>query len=292
MNKHIRRLAVGALSAGLLFTSVCSAAVLGDMDSDGGVSSADARTILRAAVGLDTLNETQRAAADMDTDGLITAADARLALRTAVSLQLRREGVFADQYAVLQSGEYCAEVSMGGKDGVPLTYARKGNTAYIRFSMEGIELSLLTDGERLLILDEKERMYADFAEVLELMGDELTGNDMLPLGDLLNLEEALFGDSLRPLSEADDAQQTVIDGVSYTDYVFLNGTGAMRVRMQGARLSEIITLDARGRIESDTFFSSVSAVLPAGPFTAAETYTETDDPLLILLPLFSGLMEE
>ena len=64
--------------------------VMGDLDGDGKVTAADARLALRAAVGLEILNEEQIKAADMDGDGGITAADARLILRTAVGLDEKK----------------------------------------------------------------------------------------------------------------------------------------------------------------------------------------------------------
>ena len=54
--------------------------VLGDADGDGKVTAADARLILRAAVGLE---EVAVEVADIDGDGAITSADAREALRLA-----------------------------------------------------------------------------------------------------------------------------------------------------------------------------------------------------------------
>ena len=61
--------------------------ILGDIDNDGNITSADARTALRAAVGLDGLNEAQRKAADVNKDGILNSADARSILRCAVGLE-------------------------------------------------------------------------------------------------------------------------------------------------------------------------------------------------------------
>ncbi len=58
----------------------------GDVDGDGKVTASDARLALRAAVGLEGLNETQKAAADVDGDGKVTAADAREILRKSVGI--------------------------------------------------------------------------------------------------------------------------------------------------------------------------------------------------------------
>lgn len=64
-----------------------SDAVRGDVNGDGKVTVEDARTALRAAVGLEKLDEKQTAAADYDGDGEVTAADARAILRKATGLE-------------------------------------------------------------------------------------------------------------------------------------------------------------------------------------------------------------
>ena len=61
--------------------------LIGDVDGDGDVDTADARKVLRAAVGLETLTDEQKKAADADGDGAITAADARKILRNSVGLE-------------------------------------------------------------------------------------------------------------------------------------------------------------------------------------------------------------
>ena len=60
----------------------------GDVDSDGLITSADARTILRAVVLLDAVEPgtLPYLASDVDGDGIITSADARLIMRAAVQL--------------------------------------------------------------------------------------------------------------------------------------------------------------------------------------------------------------
>ena len=63
------------------------ATLLGDMDFDGRISAADARTILRAAAGLDLLTKAQHEIADLNGDSKITPADARIALRIAAGLE-------------------------------------------------------------------------------------------------------------------------------------------------------------------------------------------------------------
>ena len=69
------------------FEQSAPAFTLGDIDNDGQITSADARSALRAAVGLDTLTETQQKAADVNKDGAVTSTDARSILRCAVGLE-------------------------------------------------------------------------------------------------------------------------------------------------------------------------------------------------------------
>lgn len=63
------------------------AALKGDVDGIVGVSAADARLVLRASVGLESLSDAQKAAADVDGTPGISAADARLILRASVGLE-------------------------------------------------------------------------------------------------------------------------------------------------------------------------------------------------------------
>ena len=60
---------------------------LGDFDLDGEITAGDARMVLRAAVGLETLTDLQKLISDYDGDGDISAADARMVLRTCVGLE-------------------------------------------------------------------------------------------------------------------------------------------------------------------------------------------------------------
>ena len=60
---------------------------LGDFDLDGEITAADARMVLRASVGLETLTDFQKLISDYDDDGDISAADARMVLRTCVGLE-------------------------------------------------------------------------------------------------------------------------------------------------------------------------------------------------------------
>ncbi len=72
--------------------------VMGDADGDAVLTSADARIILRTAVGLETPEPEVLLCCDMDFSGNIAAPDARLALRTAVG----REEISAHSFTVFE----------------------------------------------------------------------------------------------------------------------------------------------------------------------------------------------
>lgn len=78
--------AVLMLVCGCIFAGAQN--VAGDVDSDGFVRAADARIVLRAAVGLEVLDEEMIKVADVDNNGSINSADARLILRAAVGLEV------------------------------------------------------------------------------------------------------------------------------------------------------------------------------------------------------------
>lgn len=88
--------------------------ILGDLDGDGNVASADARLVLRASVKLEPIEEgTSRfLAADVDCDGSLTPADARIVLRVSVGLQ--EFPVRKPEREVLSEKELQEKVGNGG----------------------------------------------------------------------------------------------------------------------------------------------------------------------------------
>lgn len=66
-------------------TGDAAGTVPGDVNGDGRVTAADARLVLRAAVGLDASDPARM---DMNADGKVSAADARLVLRLSVGLEI------------------------------------------------------------------------------------------------------------------------------------------------------------------------------------------------------------
>lgn len=91
----------GTLAVLLIFCVLpfAAAQTRGDADGDGKVTAADARLILRAAVGLEEIKAGSAVyeACDLDNDGKLTAADARAALRIAVGLDATPDVTLPDE---------------------------------------------------------------------------------------------------------------------------------------------------------------------------------------------------
>lgn len=81
-------LAVLIASSVIVFAS---ASILGDVDGDAAVTSADARLVLRYSVGLEEFTAEQINFSDYDGDGEVSSADARLILRVSVGLDPFKE---------------------------------------------------------------------------------------------------------------------------------------------------------------------------------------------------------
>ena len=78
---------VGGTGTNELIAAIIEAKyIIGDVDADGYVTASDAAVILRVVAGMETLTDTQEAAANVDTDTQVTASDAAKILRVVAGL--------------------------------------------------------------------------------------------------------------------------------------------------------------------------------------------------------------
>ena len=274
----------------ILAVSVCGlasfAARNGDMDADNRITASDARSILRAAVGLDTLTEEKKQSADLDMDGKITAADARIALRLSVGLDLASENMFANEYEVLLGGVYAASFVVTEEGySQKMTMSFTPSTSYISMYidnagelMEGLTgemtISLLfnSDGKTYL-MDHEMKCYGEFPfEEMGMDPDELTGD--------------FFTDAfgfLRPLSEATNVGTEKYDGISCKVYTFKASGGSYKAYLNGKKLVAITELDNAGKLLVSYRFSSVSLAVPSETCSLPASYAEADAIELLLL---------
>ena len=87
MKKIISVLVIVMLTSVLALTASAKTVLKGDVDMNGKITASDARTTLRTAARLETMDETQIIIADVTGDGKVTASDARTILRCAASIE-------------------------------------------------------------------------------------------------------------------------------------------------------------------------------------------------------------
>ncbi len=78
----------------------------GDLDGDGMITAADARLCLRAAAGLEQLNEQQLQAADLSGNGTLVSSSARFILRTSVGLEQINSAIVRSETNALIVGPF------------------------------------------------------------------------------------------------------------------------------------------------------------------------------------------
>lgn len=102
-------------------------AMMGDVDCDKKVSSADARLVLRASVGLEQFTDSQKDLADVDFDKKITSADARLVLRASVGLETLSSNVHEHTFVTKTIKATCTEKGYTEKKCSVCGYIEKTN---------------------------------------------------------------------------------------------------------------------------------------------------------------------
>jgi hypothetical protein len=279
------------LSAGL----TALAAANGDLNNDNKITTEDARKILRASIGLETLNAAGKKAADMDLDGSVTTADARLALRVAIGLEVSNGKLYENQYDVLRSGFFFTDFSVKddtGDQAMLLAVTDKATFMRMEFSdeemkqefgLDAIKINLIFQNEKAYLLDPENRQYAEFPfEEMGMSADELTG--MADAKDMFR--------SYPALSEASSKGSGKFGGVSCTVYTFNNDSGNLKVYMDGPKLLGMEKYSPAGKVTETYTFRSVALSIPTAYTAIPSGYTEGDAMEMLLLMFFGDLLEE
>ena len=280
-----------ALSVGL----TALAAANGDLTGDNKITTDDARRILRAAIGLDTLTAANKKAADMDLDGKVTTSDARLALRVAIGLEVSHGKLYENQYDVLRSGFFFTDFTITDDSGEQaMLLAVTDKSAFMRmefsdaemkeeFGIDAIKINMLFLNDTAYLLDPENRQYAPFPfEEMGMSADELEG-----MGDAKDMFK-----NYPALSDANSKTNGKFGGVSCTVYTFNDATGSMKVYMNGPQLLAIEERDTAGKLVLTDTFRSVSLSIPAGYTAIPSGYTEGDALEMLLVMFFGDLLSE
>ena len=291
--KKFLSLFLAAVLATSVFGLAAFAARNGDLDSDNRVTAADARTILRAAVGLDKLNATQQSYADLDMDGKVTASDARLALRISVGLERTVNQFCQNEYEVLRSGNYYAEFTFFSDNvSQKFTSAVTPITRYNSFVFTDEE-GLLSDAKAdlfltllyaedggLYLIDHEKKLYGDWDSLLEFMSS--AGDEELDREEFITDFFPQFFSFLRPLSEAESVGTESMGGRPCKAYTFRDETGSYKAYLDGKTLVSIMVYDTKGNLINAFGFSNVDFNVPVQYCTIPSDYEEGDVLVMML----------
>ncbi len=238
----------------------------GDIDGQGGVSSADARLALRYSVGLEQFTDDQVLAADVNGDGVVNASDARLILRGSVGLENSANfGVNGSQ--VFMSGTYSMTAVVDVETGMNFVVAHTDNTTYIEATMDidmsdgttntgkPVRIGFLTIGEKVYwVLPDGKPTYL-------LIDDKVTDN----MGISADMFKELLPAGMTGMSgKTPDEQTTVsINGKTYNRWIYTNDDGTSIAHdMRGITLQYIRTFDADGNETSCMQVKKITANVP------------------------------
>ena len=282
------------LLSALLLLTLCVPALAapnGKLTAGAALTAADARLILRAAVGLDTLTAAQSEIADIDLDGKVTASDARIALRVSVGLDLLAPTYVTDAYAALRGGHFYAVMPMNeeGMEG-EMTLAFTADTTYLRASvlMDGMKLTLpmLKRGGKTYLMEETHACYAQVTDA-----DKQTFSEFgLDLDEFF--DEVVDFSEMPALSAASGRSEELFHGERCVCYAFPQSSGTMLIYMKGRQLRGFKETDAAGNVTMDAAFSAFSIAVPASCTAVPSSYEALDSAEdLFMILMISGVQK-
>ena len=286
---------IALLLTALLLCALCVPALAapnGKLTEGAALTAADARLILRAAVGLDTLTAAQSEIADIDLDGKVTASDARIALRVSVGLDLLAPTYVTDAYAALRGGHFYAAMPMNeeGMEG-EMTLAFTADTTYLRASvmMEGMKLTLpmLKRGGKTYLMEETHACYAQVTDA-----DKQTFSKLgLDLDEFF--DEVVDFSEMPALSYASGRSEELFHGERCVCYAFPETSGgSMLIYMKGRQLRGFKETDAAGNLLLDSAFSAFSIAVPAACTAVPSSYEALDSAEdLFMILMLSGVQK-
>jgi len=164
MSRTGRRTAKLVLAAVLLFTlTPLVFGLLGDVDDDGQITTADAQMVLETVVGIRTLSPTEEAAADVDGNGAVDVADAQWIAQFAsgaVTAFPERLPQHSGPIAASRKGDRVAVVDPDGGTVVFLATAGDTVEAMVDVGREPTSVAFSRDGRTAFVTVARDRSVA------------------------------------------------------------------------------------------------------------------------------------
>lgn len=218
----------------------------GDVNKDGEVAVSDARTVLRVAVSLESLDPETALLADVDADGEVGVSDARKILRAAVTLE--DPALFGlNGSEIFLTGHFSMGAYMGDVENMYIVRAHTENTSYMEATIDNI-----AEGEetvqnpvRIGFLTTKDGVYWVLPDVNMYMLFDEEVSEKLGVSDSFFMELLPPGLSGTAQSTDPDKKETVtVDGKELRRHTFINEDGtAVAHDLDGQKLVYVRTYD-------------------------------------------------
>ena len=237
-----------------------SAAALGDVDGEGGVTTEDARYALRVALDLEKCKKGSEKfkAADIIADGKITTEDARLILRIALDLEPTES-----QYDILRSGNFIMEGTFDDTETSPVKMAISDKLIYMETTADDITLGYLAKGSSIYLLSPAGMKYHKLNTIEK---SALKSSGLMTEAELREVIDGFGFDAMPPLEDADSVSGGELNGVPCTVYTFNMEDGSKTsVYMYGYRLLAFGAVSAEGEESSLMTFNEISGDVPDLP---------------------------
>lgn len=169
-----------------------------------------------------------------------------------------------NQYDVLRSGRFYLKGSMyDGHESNPLTLAVGDTLVYMETSMDNAAMGFLISNKKTYLLNPMNKTYTEFGSVLSSI---LQNAGMMSQEEILNSIDEMGFAEMKPLSDANEIQDSAINGVPCKVYIFIREEGGTtRVYMDGERLLGFEKIREDGVYETGTYIDEISAVIPTLP---------------------------
>lgn len=169
-----------------------------------------------------------------------------------------------NEYDVLRSGNFYLKGSMNdGSTLSPITLALGENLVYMETTMDGASMGFLLSDKKTYLINPVSKSYTEFGSILSSL---LQSAGMQSQEDMMSLVSEMGFTEMKPLDEADETRDSMINGVSCKEYIFEKEDGtSTHVFMNGKKLLAFEQVNDKNVFDSGTYIDEISAAIPPLP---------------------------